>query len=92
MSKHISVKLAEEELSMAISGLLFSSSVNIVLTSEEDYQKKLVDLAVKLKESLPQIKLSNVEFVQEDCYEDQWSENILNNFKENLEVINFEKI
>ena len=92
MSNHINVSVTEEELATLISGLLFSSSVNIVSTVEEDYQKKLVDLAVKLKEIRPQIKLSSIQFIQEDCYEDQWSEDIFSNFKENLEVVNFEKI
>ena len=92
MSNHINISVTEEELATLISGLLFSSSVNIVSTVEEDYQKKLVDLAVKLKEIHPQIKLSSIQFIQEDCYEDQWSEDIFSNFKENLEVINFDKI
>jgi hypothetical protein len=91
MSK-IKLSIKEEELELLVSSLLFSSSVNIVSNTEEAYQKQLIDLAVKLKNLKPDLNLKDIQFIEEENYEDKWSEEIFENFKENIEIINFEHI
>lgn len=93
MSKSISVKLTEQELTDAISALLFSSSVNVVSNTNQEYQNQLFDLAKKLKGYNPELKLKDIQFLQEDNYEDSLSANILETFKPNFEeIIKFENV
>ena len=89
---NIKATLKEDELETIISALLFSSSVNVISNTDVSYQRKLVDLAIKLKDLSPEIKLQNVQFIEEDNYEDEWSKDILENFEDNIEVVNFEQI
>lgn len=89
---NISVTLTEEELKTAISGLLFSCSVNVVSNTDLSYQEQLFILAKKLKELKPDVKLSDIQFVKEQDYEDLISERILENFKENIEITSFDNI
>ena len=89
---NIKVTLKESELEEVISALLFSSSVNIISSTDTSYQRKLIDLAIKLKDLKPDIKIQNVQFIEEQNYEDEWSQDILENFGDNIEVVNFEQI
>ena len=89
---NIKVTLKESELEEVISALLFSSSVNIISSTDASYQRKLIDLAIKLKDLKPDIKIQNVQFIEEENYEDEWSQDILENFENNIEVVNFEQI
>jgi hypothetical protein len=89
---NISVTLTEEELKTAISGLLFSCSVNVVSNTDLSYQEQLFILAKKLKELKPDVKLSDIQFVKEQDYEDLISERVLENFKENIEITSFDNI
>ena len=89
---NIKVTLKESELEEVISALLFSSSVNIISSTDTSYQRKLIDLAIKLKDLKPDIKIQNVQFIEEENYEDEWSQDILENFGDNIEVVNFEQI
>jgi len=89
---NITPTLNEEELELVISSLLFSSSVNVVSNTEEYYQKRLLDVAIKLKKLKPDISLSHIQFIKEDNYEDQWSCDILENFSDNIEIVGFEHI
>lgn len=89
---NINITLTEKELETAISGLLFSCSVNIVSNTDKVFQLELLNLAKKFKETNPDIKLVNVQFLKEDNYEDETSEQILESFKHNIETINFEQI
>lgn len=86
------IDLTEEELAIAISSLLFSCSVNVVSNTTEEFQTKLLNLAKKLKTYQPEIWLDNIQFIQEDDYEDVTSGNILENFKTNLEITSFENV
>jgi hypothetical protein len=87
---NINVTLTEKELETAISGLLFSCSVNVVSNTDLSYQEHLFDLAKKLKELKPDIKLNDIQFVKEQDYEDLISEKVLNTFQNNLETTTFE--
>jgi hypothetical protein len=89
---NIKPSLTENELNLIISSLLFSSSVNVISNTQEMYQRSLIDLAIKLKEYKPSIKLENLQFIEEENYEDQWSSDILKNFKDNIEIVNFDQV
>jgi len=89
---NINITLTEKELETAISGLLFSCSVNVVSNTSSEYQTELFDLAKKLKENKPDIKLSNIQFLKEENYEDETSESILQAFENNIETITFDEI
>lgn len=86
----INVTLTNEELEAAISGLLFSCSVNVVSDTDLAHQTRLLDLAKKLKEAKPDIKLNSVRFIKEESYEDETSPEILNIFKSNIEITTFD--
>lgn len=89
---NIKPTLTENELSLIISSLLFSSSVNIMSNTQEAYQRSLVDLAIKLKQHKPELKLEYIQFMEEENYEDLWSSDILTHFKENIEIVNFDQV
>lgn len=88
----INLTLDEESLAAIISSLLFSCSVNITSNTNEEYQKELFAIAKKLKQRSPQLKLSNVQFLREENYEDTISSEVYEEFKNNLEVVTFEHI
>jgi hypothetical protein len=87
---NINVALTEKELQTAISGLLFSCSVNVVSNTNLEYQTELLQLAKKLKDLKPDIKLTEIQFVKEDDYEDETSPLILEAFKSNIEITSFD--
>lgn len=89
---NVNITLTEKELETTISGLLFSCSVNVVSNTTKEYQLELLELAMKLKDIKPDVKLENVQFLKEENYEDETSEGILETFKNNIEVITFEQI
>lgn len=89
---NINIALSESELEAAISGLLFSCSVNVVSNTSFEFQKQLLEIAEKLKNFKPDIKLTNIQFVEEENYEDLISESVLSKFKNNMETTTFEHI
>jgi hypothetical protein len=89
---NINIALSERELNTAISGLLFSCSVNVVSNTSLERQTELLQLAKKLKEAKPDIKLTDIEFVEEDDYEDEVSSLLLESFKDNLEITTFDHV
>lgn len=86
------VTLTNEELETAISGLLFSCSVNIVSETNLECQQRILNLAKRLKNLVPDIKLNSVCFLKEESYEDESSADILEEFKNNLEITTFEHV
>lgn len=88
----VNVTLTKEELETAISGLLFSCSVNVVSNTDLSYQERLLDLAKKLKDFDASVKLNDIQFIQEQDYEDAISERILEHFKNNIEITSFEGV
>jgi len=88
----VNVTLTKEELETAISGLLFSCSVNVVSNTDLSYQERLLDLAKKLKDLDTSVKLNDIQFIQEQDYEDAISERILEHFKNNIEITSFEGV
>ncbi len=87
---NINVALTEKELQTAISGLLFSCSVNVVSNTNLEYQTELLQLAKMLKDLKPDIKLTEIQFVKEEDYEDETSPLILEAFKSNIEITSFD--
>lgn len=88
----INVNLNERELQTAISSLLFSCSVNVVSNTNLEYQKELLQLAVSLKELKPDIRLTDIQFVKEENYEDETSSHILDIFRDNISITTFEHV
>ena len=88
----ITIEMTEEQLKTVISGLLFSCSVNIVSNVNEEYQRQLFELAKALRTVSPDIKLNEIQFVEEENYEDVLSEELLEEFKNNIEVISFDEV
>lgn len=89
---NLTITLSEEELATAISGLLFSCSVNVVSETSSEYQFKLLELAKKFKSYKEDIKIPGISFVKEDSYEDGTSADLLNAFKGNIEITTFDNI
>lgn len=92
MSNSINVALTERELQTAISGLLFSCSVNVVSNTNLEYQTELLQLAQKLKNLKPDVKLTDIQFVKEEDYEDETSSLILEAFHNNIEITTFDQV
>jgi hypothetical protein len=88
----ITISLSEEEFSTILSALLFSCSINIVSSTTKEYQEKLFELAKKIKGYKPNVKLTDIQFLQEENYEDVISSNLIKDFKCNIETIAFENI
>jgi hypothetical protein len=87
------ISLTESELEKIISSLLFSSSVNVTFkNADPSYWESLKNLAKSLKDLNPEIKLEHAQFIKEENYEDPWTVDIYENFKDNLEVITFENV
>ena len=90
--ENITISLNEKQLETLISGLLFSCSVNVVSNTNEEYQRELFILAKALKQIKPNIKLEDVQFLQEDNYEDSLSQELLEEFIDNIDVVTFDQI
>jgi hypothetical protein len=88
----ITIEMTEEQLKTIISGLLFSCSVNVVSNVNEEYQRQLFELAKALKTVSPDVKLNEIQFVEEENYEDVLSEELLEEFKNNIEVVSFNEV
>jgi len=86
------ISLSEHEVDTVVSALLFSASVNVVANTDQSFQKELIDTAKRIKSLRPDLKLSNVQFIKEDNYEDEYSVDIYNNFKDNMDVTTFENV
>lgn len=91
-TQNITINLSEKQLGTLISGLLFSCSVNVVSNTNEEYQRELFDLAKELKALKTDIKLDSVQFLKEENYEDSMSQELLEEFIDNLEILTFENI
>ena len=92
---YYTLEVTEKQLSTIISGLLFSCSVNIVsntYTTNEEYVKELYQLAKKLKNIKPDIKLDGIQFLEETHYGDTMSNEILVEFEPNIEVITLQEL
>lgn len=89
---NLNLKLTKEELAATISALLFSSSVNVVSDTSEEFQTTLFEIAKKLKQSCPDIQLNDIRFIVEENYEEKCSEEILKEFGANLKTTNFSEV
>jgi hypothetical protein len=89
---NINISLTEKELQTAISGLLFSCSVNVVSNTDKEFQINLLSLATKLKENLPNVQLENLQFLKEEDYEDEISQVLFDTFNTNMKVVTFEQV
>lgn len=83
----ITISLTEKQFATIMSGLLFSCSVNVVSNTNEEYQRELFELAKQLKEVYPNIKLSDIQFIKEDNYEDSLSPEVFKEFGTNMDLL-----
>lgn len=90
--RSFNINLTVSELESIISALLFASSVNIVSEANKDYPKQLIDVAKKLKTYYPEITLENIQFIEEENYEEEWTSDVLANFRKNLTITNFDNV
>lgn len=88
----ITLTLTERQLATIVSGLLFSCSVNVVSNTNEEYQHELFQLAQTIKSAYPSIKLTDVQFLKEDNYEDVLSSLVYEEFGSNMELLTFEEV
>lgn len=88
----ITLTLTERQLSTIVSGLLFSCSVNVVSNTNEEYQQELFLLAQTIKSAYPTIKLTDVQFLKEDNYEDELSPLVYEEFGTNMELLTFDQV
>ena len=86
------ITLTEKELNTAISSLLFSCSVNVISNTDSEFQHELLSLAKALKHYKPDIQLENVQFIQEEDYEDSISRELHEHFKDNISVTSFDRV
>ena len=86
------ISLSEHEVDTVVSALLFSASVNVIANTDQTFQKELIDTAKRIKSLRPNLKLSNVQFIKEENYEDEYTVDIYNNFKDSMEVTTFENV
>jgi hypothetical protein len=93
MNDKVNLELQKSELNQIVESLLFASSVSVGADWKEDACNKMFEIAKKIKNVLgSDLKLEHVNFFKEEYYEDSWSENILNEFGDQLEIISFENI
>lgn len=88
----ITLTLTERQLATIVSGLLFSCSVNVVSNTNEEYQQELFALALVIKSAYPGIKLTDVQFLKEDNYEDDLSPLVYEEFGSNMELLTFDQV
>jgi hypothetical protein len=89
--QEISLTLNYPDVNRLIEALLFASSVNIGADWKEDACEKMVNLAKDLKDKIgSHLKLEHVNFYKEEHYEDSWSENILKEFGDQMEILSLE--
>lgn len=91
-TQQLNITLTEKQLETIISGLLFSCSVNVVSNTDQEYQRELFQLAKELKQISPNIKLNDVQFIQEDNYEDSLSVELFQEFGENMSILSFDQV
>lgn len=91
MNKNITLTLDAEKVNYIIESLLFASSVSVGADWKEDSCNKLFDIAKELKNTISgDLKLEHVNFFKEEYYEDSWSENILKEFGDQIEIISLD--
>ncbi len=92
MSQQLTLTLTEKQLETILSSLLFSCSVNVVSNTNQEYQRQLFELALDLKEAVPDIKFQDIQFLKEDNYEDPLSVEVFKEFGKNMTILKFDQI
>jgi hypothetical protein len=92
LMKHINLTLTEKEYKAVLSSLLFACSVNVVSETNEEFQRTVFECAKKVKQQHPNVTLEDIRFIEEDCYEEQISDELLTEFKSNLSTISFDNV
>jgi hypothetical protein len=85
VDSEVTFTLTKEEINLLVEVLLFSSSVNIGADWRAEDYKKMLFVAQKLKEKNGKdLRLDNVWFYKEEKFEDEFTEEIIENFSDKL--------
>jgi len=88
MGNKISLELDVDQTNRIIESLLFASSVSVGADWKKEDCESMLNIARQLKNVLSdQLKLNNINFYKEDYYEDSCSENILNEFGNQFDIV-----
>lgn len=81
-----SLNFTKSEILLILESLLFSSSVNIGADWVEEDFLSMISLAKKIKNSTDnKVKLSNLILYREENYEDAWTEDLREEFNNNIQ-------
>jgi|GEM_PF-6645673 len=87
-SSTVTLDLKQEEANTLLEALLFASSINVGANWSERDINKMVTLSKKLKQQLNgSTKLDHIVFYEEENYEDKWSQDVFNFFRDNLNIV-----
>lgn len=90
--KNFVLELNEDEYKAVLSSLLFTSSVNFVLNNSDGFQNNTVNTLKKVKQMYPECMLDDVEYIKDEAFEDELSEELFNMFKDNVNVVSLEAV
>jgi hypothetical protein len=89
----IDTSFTKDQINLLIESLLFSCSVNICADWKEEELRKMLKLAENLKKSINKdINLENISFVEEENYEDAWTSDMHNVFKDFYGIVSIKDI
>lgn len=87
-SSTVTLDLKQEEANTLLEALLFASSINVGANWSERDINKMVTLSKKLKQQLNgSTKLDRIVFYEEENYEDKWTQDVFNFFRDNLNIV-----
>jgi hypothetical protein len=87
-SSTVTLDLKQEEANTLLEALLFASSINVGANWSERDINKMVTLSKKLKQQLNgSTKLDHIVFYEEENYEDKWTQDVFNFFRDNLNIV-----
>jgi outer membrane receptor for ferrienterochelin and colicin len=85
------VALSKRELNLIVESLLFASSVSIGAEWKEEDYNDMVKIASSIENNLTDTDIKNLTFFIEENYEDNWSVQILNTFKDKIKKLELSK-
>ena len=86
------VALSKRELNLIVESLLFASSVSVGADWKEEDYNDMINIASSIETNLTDTDVKNLTFFVEENYEDNWSVQILNTFKDKIKQVELGKI
>jgi len=89
----MNLTLTHQEINRTIEALLFASTVSVGADWHKEDCEAMLQVALYLKEQVgEQLEIKNINFYKEEDYEDDCSEQILEEFGNKLEIFSLENI